>query len=130
MIRTSPISLTRMARLGQIGSDNGCGARACWMVGCGSEISHSVARPGGAANPGSVAGPLEIRLFGPFEARVHGTPLPHVRSRTTQWLLALLVLRHGRDVERSWLAGTLWPDSTEAHAYGALRTTLNDLRRA
>src|SRR5438067_145044 len=65
-----------------------------------------------------------------MEARVHGRPIPHVRSRRTRRLLALLTLRHGREVERSWLAGTLWPESTEDRAYGALRTTLNDLRHA
>jgi predicted ATPase/class 3 adenylate cyclase len=88
--------------------------------------------PDPAAAPpeaGSVA-PLTLRLFGPFEARLHGQPLPRLHSRKVQWLLALLVLRHGREVERAWLAGTLWPDSSEAAANACLRNSLKDLRRA
>src|SRR5438876_3141492 len=74
--------------------------------------------------------PLTIRLLGPFDARVRGEPLPRLRTRKGQWLLALLALRHGRDVERSWLAGTLWPDSDELRAHHSLRMALTDLRRA
>src|SRR5215208_8061699 len=76
------------------------------------------------------ASPLTIQLFGPFEARVNGVPLPRLRTRKGQWLLALLALRHDRDVERSWLAGTLWPDSDELRAHHSLRMALTDLRRA
>ncbi len=57
--------------------------------------------------------PLTIRLFGPFEASVHGQPLPRLRSRKGQWLLGLLTLCHGCELERAWLAGTLWPNSAE-----------------
>ena len=39
------------------------------------------------------AAPLSIRLFGPFEVRVKGSPLPRLRSRRGLWLMALLVLR-------------------------------------
>src|SRR5258706_10451828 len=74
--------------------------------------------------------PLTLRLFGPFEALVNGSPISQLRSRKTEWLLALLALRCGRRVDRSWLAGTLWPDSAQQTAFGNLRTTLNDLRRA
>jgi class 3 adenylate cyclase/DNA-binding SARP family transcriptional activator len=75
------------------------------------------------------APPLAIHLFGPFEVRVDGVPLPRLRSRKGEWLLALLVLRPGA-VERTWLAGTLWPDSSEIHALASLRRTLTDLRQA
>src|SRR5688500_20314664 len=74
--------------------------------------------------------PLLIHLLGPFEARLHGQPLPRLHSRKVQWLLALLVLRHGREVERVWLAGTLWPDSSEEASFASLRNSLKDLRRA
>src|SRR5947209_14054724 len=74
--------------------------------------------------------PLALHLFGPFEVRLHGQPLPRLRSRKGQWLLALLALRHGCEVERSWLAGTLWPESPEARAFSGLRASLADLRRA
>jgi DNA-binding SARP family transcriptional activator len=40
--------------------------------------------------------------------------MPRLRSRSIEWLLALLVLRQDRAVDRSWLAGTLWPGSDES----------------
>src|SRR5262249_34439093 len=74
--------------------------------------------------------PLAIRLLGPFGARLQGGPLPRLRTRKGQWLLALLALRASQEVERSWLAGTLWPDSDEPQAFGSLRKSLADLRAA
>jgi DNA-binding SARP family transcriptional activator len=76
----------------------------------------------------STACPLIIHLFGPSEVRVNGTPLPHLRTRKGQWLLALLVLQAGRPVERDWLTGILWPDSLRFRE--SLRMSLKDLRRA
>jgi predicted ATPase/DNA-binding SARP family transcriptional activator len=74
--------------------------------------------------------PLELRLFGDFEARVHGEPIPPPRSRRAYWLLALLVFRQGREVQRSLLAGLLYPDSDEETGLANLRRLLTDLRRA
>lgn len=74
--------------------------------------------------------PLDIRLFGPLEIRIQDRPLPKLRTRKGYWLLALLVLRHGRPVERDWIAGTLWPDSDQSQAYASLRRALTDLRQA
>src|SRR5713226_7692606 len=71
-----------------------------------------------------------MHLFGPFEVRLDGEPMPRLRSRKGQWLLALLALRRDCAVERSWLAGTLWPESPEAQAFSGLRASLADLRRA
>src|SRR5262249_40612382 len=71
-----------------------------------------------------------IQLFGPMEVKVNGEPLPNLRSRKGYWLLALLALRHDREVDRSWLAGTLWPDCTEAQSFSNLRRSLWDLRNA
>src|ERR1051325_11392865 len=81
-------------------------------------------------SPHPQTAPLEIRLFGVFEARVHGVPLPRLRTRKGEWLLALLALRAGRETERTWLAGLLWPDSPEPQALQNLRVSLADLRRA
>ena len=78
---------------------------------------------------GSPSG-LDMRLFGPFTALSHGEPLPALRTRKGQSLLALLALRAGRPVARPWLAGVLWPDSPEAQALYNLRRSLSDLRRA
>ena len=73
---------------------------------------------------------LTLRLFGPFDVRVEQQPLPRLRSSKTLWLLALLALRHGREVSRDWLAGTLWPESSHCQASDYLRHCLTDLRRA
>src|SRR4051812_46739592 len=77
-----------------------------------------------------VLSPLALRLFGPFEVRIEGGPLPRLHSKKESWLLALLALRASRRVERSWLAGTLWPESSEERALHYLRTGLTHLRRA
>jgi DNA-binding SARP family transcriptional activator len=74
--------------------------------------------------------PLALRLFGPLRVTVRGEPLPRVRTRSIEWLLALLALRHGRAVDRSWLAGTLWPESRESQALANLRNDLMRLRQA
>jgi predicted ATPase/DNA-binding SARP family transcriptional activator len=74
--------------------------------------------------------PLTIHLFGSLRVTVRGEPLPRVRSRRVQWLLALLTLRHGRPVQRVWLAGTLWPESSNSRALQSLRDDLLRLRRA
>ena len=44
------------------------------------------------------------------------------------WLLALMTLRAGREVDRRWLAGQLWPDSAEELALYNLRRYLTILR--
>src|SRR5258708_32394997 len=74
--------------------------------------------------------PLTIHLFGPLQVSINGAPMPRVRTRSVEWLLALLVLRYGRDVERSWLAGTLWPESEESQSLQNLRHALVSLRKA
>src|SRR5947209_1390556 len=87
--------------------------------------SEREAAPGGAAAAG-----LRIGLLGPFEVRLGAAPLPRLRARSDQWLLALLALRQGAAVQRRWLAGTLWPASEEGLALANLRRGLNSLRRA
>lgn len=72
---------------------------------------------------------LVVRLFGAFELLKDGSPLPRTRTRKEQWLLALLILRREQAVDRAWLAGTLWPDSTENQALENLRRSLHNLRR-
>jgi len=48
--------------------------------------------------------------------------------RASQRLLAFLAL-HGRMVSRAAVAGTLWPDASESHAYSNLRSALARLER-
>ena len=80
--------------------------------------------------PDGGASPLSIRLFGPFEVQVSGQPLPHLSFRKSQAILALLVLRQGREVEREWLAGLLWPDTAPCSSLHSQRNCLSDLRAA
>lgn len=56
--------------------------------------------------------------------------MERVRTRSIEWLLALLILRHGRAVDRSWLASTLWPDTEESKALQNIRNALVHLRKA
>ncbi len=74
--------------------------------------------------------PLSICLFGNMEVRVRGRPLPHLRSRQSLWILALLALRHPRPVHREWLASMLWPNSEQSRAFSNLRVALSELRAA
>jgi DNA-binding SARP family transcriptional activator len=80
--------------------------------------------------PAPAVSPLVLRLFGPFDVRVNGLPLPRLRSRSGLSLLALLVLRHEAAVERDWLAGLLWPERSTSQGLATLRRDLTDLRRA
>ena len=73
---------------------------------------------------------LECRLFGTFDVRLEGRPLPPLSYRKEKWLLALLVLRHDRDLPRDWLATTFWPDNDESQGLFYLRKALYSLRTA
>jgi DNA-binding SARP family transcriptional activator len=73
---------------------------------------------------------FEIDLFGPIAIRVQGNHLPPLPSRKGAYLLALLALRHDREVERDYLAGLLWPESEQEKALFNLRQTLSRLRQA
>jgi DNA-binding SARP family transcriptional activator len=74
--------------------------------------------------------PLSITLFGSVAVSVRGQPLGRLRSRPVEWLLALLVLQHGRALPRAVLAATLWPESRHERALLNLRRVLLELRQA
>ena len=59
-----------------------------------------------------------LQLLGPFTCFVGNLPLPKLRTRKGQWLLALLALNAGKELDRDWLAFTLWPESDETQARG------------
>lgn len=61
-----------------------------------------------------------LLLLDRFRLECHGEPVPLCGN--AQRLLAFIGLR--RRVGRCVVAQTLWPDATEAHARGSLRTTL------
>jgi len=69
---------------------------------------------------------LQVRLFGGFEVRADGTPVPLTSSRA-QSLLAYLTLRGGPQ-RRERVAVALWPDSTDRQARTNLRHVLHTLR--
>jgi len=71
-----------------------------------------------------------IRLLGAMTVEVAEQPLPRLRSRQGLRLLALLALRPGQELERTHLAGILWPESAPEAGLALLRRTLTDLRRA
>jgi DNA-binding SARP family transcriptional activator len=82
--------------------------------------------PGSESLPGAERG-FMVGLLGGFtlswRSSVLGIPM------ASQRLLALLAL-HGRMVKRATVAGTLWPDAPESHAYSNLRSTLARLQGA
>jgi predicted ATPase/DNA-binding SARP family transcriptional activator len=82
----------------------------------------------GAKVPLLASAPLTITLFGAMQVHVDNRPLSRLRSRKSLWLLALLTLRHGRLIEREWLAGMLWPDTDQSRASRNLRVALSELR--
>ncbi|MFE5690469.1 BTAD domain-containing putative transcriptional regulator [Streptomyces sp. NPDC056512] len=69
--------------------------------------------------------PSHVRLLGPFRLECAAGAVRVTPSG--QRLLAYLGLQH--TASRTVLAGTLWPDVTEEHARGSLRTTLWRLNR-
>ncbi|MEU1460955.1 BTAD domain-containing putative transcriptional regulator [Streptomyces sp. NPDC005727] len=67
-----------------------------------------------------MSSPSELRLLGNFRLECDAGPVELCRNG--QRLLAFVALRG--HVSRTVLAGTLWPEVTENHARGSLRTTL------
>jgi predicted ATPase/DNA-binding SARP family transcriptional activator len=84
--------------------------------------------PAGTAVHSERVPSLALHLFGPMEVRIGGALLPRVRVRRGHWLLALLALRAGREVDRAWLAGTLWPETPGPQGFASLRSSLKHLR--
>lgn len=65
--------------------------------------------------------PVRLRLLGGFELET-GDRVVHLPDHARR-LVAFLALQ-GREMHRAYVAGRLWPDQTEQHANGCLRTTL------
>jgi predicted ATPase/DNA-binding SARP family transcriptional activator len=96
--------------------------------------------PGTPAKNG--AGPLQIRLFGSMQVLVDEAPVQAWYSHSVKCLLALLTLYGNRQIDRSFLAGALWPEpadasdpilrrtSAEQRAQSNLRQALHHLRQA
>lgn len=71
---------------------------------------------------------MHIRFLGAFHARRADSPLPALSTRKAILVLLVLALRAGRSVDRSYLTGTLWPDSTDTEGAMSLRGVLSKLR--
>lgn len=82
---------------------------------------------GRKGNKGAV---LRIQLLGRVEITVAGAPLPSLRGKSGLWLLGILTLHANKSLERDWLAGVLWPESSPEQGRANLRRTLTDLRHA
>lgn len=74
--------------------------------------------------PSGTAEEFRLSLLGAFELTVDAIPV--VLQGSSQRLVAFLGVRD-RTVPRSVVAGTLWPDASEAHARASLRTLLSRL---
>jgi len=70
-------------------------------------------------------GGFMVALLGGFTL-FRGSSVLHIPT-TSQRLLAFLAL-HGGTVKRAAVAGTLWPDASESHAYANLRSALARLQ--
>jgi DNA-binding SARP family transcriptional activator len=68
---------------------------------------------------------IELSVLGGF-ALHSGETIHDALPHEAQHLLALLALRD-RLMSRSAVAGTLWPDASEMHAYASLRSALSRL---
>jgi DNA-binding SARP family transcriptional activator len=78
----------------------------------------------------SQPGTLTIAVLGPFRATCNGRLLPLAPGSRAQALLTFLLLHHDRPVERSYLAGQLEPDLTDAIARRRLSDAIYQLRQA
>jgi DNA-binding SARP family transcriptional activator/tetratricopeptide (TPR) repeat protein len=72
--------------------------------------------------------PLDIRVLGPLEVQVDGTPV-RVDTRKALAIVALLAVER-RPYARDELAALFWPESDGESARSALRRTLSVLRAA
>lgn len=75
---------------------------------------------------GQLPGPVRVSLMGGFEVRWDGEPIAIPGS--ARRLLAFLAL-HDRPVERLFVAGSLWTESSEGRSGASLRSALWRLQR-
>ena len=69
---------------------------------------------------------MRLSLLSGFELACEGDPVAVPMS--AQRLLALLAV-HPHPLLRPYVAGTLWPDTSETRAHGSLRSALWRLHR-
>ncbi|HSG79209.1 MAG TPA: hypothetical protein VLD62_06500, partial [Acidimicrobiia bacterium] len=69
-------------------------------------------------------GILEIRLLGGFEIRRRGVVQKEIPSLAARSLIAYLAMNPDRLPTRDLIAGTFWPDRSDAEARVQLRQAL------
>ncbi len=89
-------------------------------IGIGSAVGAQMSERRVVVRSGPSAG-WRLRLMQGFELTREGRPVS--LPVTAQRVLAFLAVT-GRPLMREYVAGVLWPDSTEAHASGSLRSAL------
>lgn len=72
---------------------------------------------------------LAIQLLGGFKITQNGDPIPGLTRPRGKSLLTYLLLHHATPQDRTHLAYTFWPDSSEKQARTNLRRELHHLRR-
>ncbi|TAM72625.1 hypothetical protein EPN44_15125 [bacterium] len=82
-----------------------------------------------AAPLGAELAPLQVRMFGPFDARVGAREIPWVRRRDQQ-IVQYLLLRPNGSATRSEVIETFWPDANSDAAAQSLRTACSNVRKA
>lgn len=83
-------------------------------------------RPSSTSVPARRA-PARLTLLGGFELWNGGRPVR--LTAQAEALVAFLALQ-GRELHRAYVAGGLWPELSQGHAFGCLRTTLWRLGRS
>jgi DNA-binding SARP family transcriptional activator len=76
-----------------------------------------------------MAAQLEVRLLGPFGARLNSGRAVALPTKKAQALLAYLALRPGRACARETLMALLWGEAGERQARQSFRQALSSLRR-
>jgi DNA-binding SARP family transcriptional activator len=89
-------------------------------------MKHRTGLRGDAVDSHALIGRLSLSLLGGFDLRYRdrSVPLPSSAER----LVAFLAL-HSGSPKRSFVAGTLWPETSEGRAAGSLRSSLWRVRR-
>lgn len=73
--------------------------------------------------------PLQVRLFGRFQAEVNGHLISWIRRRD-QVIFKYIALKNGGTVEREELARVFWPESEPQMVAQSVRTTCSNIRKA
>ena len=72
---------------------------------------------------------LEASLFGAFELKMYGQPLPIIRSEVNRAMLAYLLYHSPGRMPRHKIIEGFWPDSNEEAARNCLNVAISSLRR-